>query len=47
MIGRIDYPHLSDGASRQLQNELRKMVDQMNAILGEIEHRMENTKEES
>lgn len=47
MIGRIDYLHLPEGASPQLQNELRKMVDQFNAILAEIEHRMEKMKEGS
>lgn len=42
MIGRIEYPHIPDGtASPQLRNELRKLVDQMNAALAEIEKRME------
>ena len=42
MIGRIEYPHLPEGTSQQLQNELRKMVDQFNAILAEVEKRLES-----
>lgn len=41
MIGRIEYPHLPEGASPQIKNELRRMVDQINAVIQEIEHRME------
>lgn len=43
MIGRIEYPHIPDGAaSPQLKNELRKLVDQINAVLAELESRMES-----
>lgn len=41
MIGRIEYPHLPEGASSQLKNELRRLVDQINAVFQEIEHRLE------
>lgn len=42
MIGRIEYPHLPEGVSPQLKNELRRLVDQFNAILAEIESRLES-----
>ena len=48
MIGRITYPHIPDGTvSPQLKSELRKLVDQINAVLAEVENRMELKKEES
>lgn len=46
MIGRIEYPHLPEGVSPQLKNELRKLVDQINVVIQEVEHRLEENKEE-
>ena len=38
MIRRIEYPHIQEGAvSPQVRNELRKLVDQINAVLAELE----------
>ena len=42
MIRRIEYPHIPDGtASPQLKKELWKLVDQINAAISEVEHRMD------
>lgn len=42
MIRRIEYPHIPDGAaSPQLKNELRKLVEQINVALSEVESHME------
>lgn len=42
MIKRIEYPHLPDGtASPQLRNELRKLVDNINEALTEVERLFE------
>ena len=39
MIRRIEYPHLPDGTvSPQLKNELRKLVDQINVAIADIEN---------
>lgn len=35
---RVEYPHLPDGSvSPQVKNELRKMVDQINMALADVE----------
>lgn len=42
MIRRVEHPHIPDGAaSQQLKGELRKLVDQINFALSEIEHLIE------
>lgn len=42
MIRRVEYPHLPDGSvSPQLRNELRKLVDQINAVMSEVERSIE------
>ena len=45
MIKRIEYPRIPDGStSPQLKNELRKLVDQINAAISDIEQTMDISK---
>lgn len=41
MSGRIEYPHIPEGAaSPQLKSELRKLIDQINRELSELDSRI-------
>lgn len=41
MSGRIEYPHIPEGTvSPQLKSELRKLVDQINRELSELDSRI-------